>query len=450
MANEPHARPFDSDTITEDYFREFLIQPRTIGSVRPDISLQLFGRRFETPVMTAALSHLTGLKEDGLVEMARGAAAAGALTLVGMTQAEQYAAIAATGAPLVRIVKPFADEDKVMAQLRQAEALGAVAVGMDVDHIFDRNGEYDVVFGEAMGPKNWDDIARYCAATRLPFLVKGVLHPQEAALCKQAGVGGIVVSHHHGLVPTSVPALMVLPEIRAQVGPGYPVLVDGSITDGVQALKALALGATAVCVGRALIPPIRENGPEGAPNHCAHLGRAARRAGADRRGGAECAGRLCAAPGKIMTITEVTQNKKRYLPLLLLADEQEDMIDRYLARGRMFVLEEAGEVVAECVVTDEGGGVAEIKNLAVAPAAQRRGYGRAMLAFAESACAGFAALQVGTGDSPATVPFYERCGFVRAYRIPGFFTYHYDHPIFEGGVQLTDMVVLRKTLPRQN
>ena len=71
MANEPHVRPFDSDTITEDYFREFLIQPRTIGSVRPDISLQLFGRRFETPVMTAALSHLTGLKEDGLVEMAQ-------------------------------------------------------------------------------------------------------------------------------------------------------------------------------------------------------------------------------------------------------------------------------------------------------------------------------------------------------------------------------------------
>ena len=271
MANEPHVRPFDSDTITEDCFREFLIQPRTIGSVRPDISLQLFGRRFETPVMTAALSHLTGLKEDGLVEMARGAATAGALTLVGMTQAEQYAAIAATGAPLVRIVKPFADEDKVMAQLRQAEELGAVAVGMDVDHIFDRNGEYDVVFGEAMGPKNWDDIARYCAATRLPFLVKGVLHPQEAALCKQAGVGGIVVSHHHGLVPTSVPALMVLPEIRAQVGPGYPVLVDGSITDGVQALKALALGATAVCVGRALIPPIRENGPEGARQTIARI-----------------------------------------------------------------------------------------------------------------------------------------------------------------------------------
>ena len=125
MANEPHARPFDSDTITEDYFREFLIQPRTIGSVRPDISLQLFGRRFETPVMTAALSHLTGLKEDGLVEMARGAAAAGALTLVGMTQAEQYAAIAATGAPLVRIVKPFADEDKVMAQLNLTAELKA-------------------------------------------------------------------------------------------------------------------------------------------------------------------------------------------------------------------------------------------------------------------------------------------------------------------------------------
>ena len=72
---------------------------------------------------------------------------------------------------------------------------------MDVDHIFDRNGEYDVVFGEAMGPKNWDDIARYCAATRLPFLVKGVLHPQEAALCKQAGCG-----RHRGLAPPWVGA----------------------------------------------------------------------------------------------------------------------------------------------------------------------------------------------------------------------------------------------------
>ena len=64
-----------------------------------------------------------------------------------------------------------------------------------------------------------------------------------------------------------------------------------------------------------------------------------------------------------MKIIEVTEDKKRYLELLLLADEQEDMIDRYLDRGRMLVLDDSG-VKCECVVTDEGDGVLEIKNLA--------------------------------------------------------------------------------------
>ena len=92
-----------------------------------------------------------------------------------------------------------------------------------------------------------------------------------------------------------------------------------------------------------------------------------------------------------MEIREVTENKKKYLPLLLLADEQEDMIDRYLDRGTMYVLsveEENAEeqtmeeqVVGECVVTDEGRGILEIKNLAVAPAFQRRGYGQRLIDF---------------------------------------------------------------------
>ena len=141
------------------------------------------------------------------------------------------------------------------------------------------------------------------------------------------------------------------------------------------------------------------------------------------------------------------ENRKRYLPLLLLADEQESMVDRYLERGTMYVLEDGGEVLAECVVTDEGGGVLELKNLAVAPAFQRRGYGRRLIRFLETAYAGsHRILQVGTGDSPATLPFYERCGFVRCRRVKNFFTDHYDHPIFEGGVQLTDMVYLQKPL----
>ena len=106
-----------------------------------------------------------------------------------------------------------------------------------------------------------------------------------------------------------------------------------------------------------------------------------------------------------MDIREVKSDKKRYLSLLLLADEQEDMIDRYLDRGIMYVLDDGG-VKAECVLTEEGGGVLEIKNLAVDPACQGKGYGRALVEFAARRYRDqYAILQVGTGDSTLTVPF---------------------------------------------
>ena len=135
------------------------------------------------------------------------------------------------------------------------------------------------------------------------------------------------------------------------------------------------------------------------------------------------------------------REKKRYLDLLLLADEQEDMIDRYLERGTMYVLE------AECVVTDEGGGVLELKNIAVEPGVQGRGYGKALVDFLLRTYAGrYAVLQVGTGDSPATIPFYESCGFRRHHLVKNFFTDHYNHPICECGVPLVDMVYLQREM----
>ena len=114
-----------------------------------------------------------------------------------------------------------------------------------------------------------------------------------------------------------------------------------------------------------------------------------------------------------MRIEQVKDDKKRYLSLLLLADEQENMIDRYLELGTMYVLRDGG-VKAECVVTDEGNGVLELKNIAVDPAFWGRGYGRALIDFIVSTYSGrYSVLQVGTGDSPATLPFYEACGFCR-------------------------------------
>ena len=145
-------------------------------------------------------------------------------------------------------------------------------------------------------------------------------------------------------------------------------------------------------------------------------------------------------------IRRVETNKKQYLALLLLADEQEDMIDRYLERGSMYVLEDDG-VKAECVVTDEGGGVLELKNIAVEPDFQGKGYGKALVDFLIRTYAGqYMLLQVGTGDSPSTIPFYESCGFCRHHLVKNFFTDHYDHPNYECGVKLVDMVYLQREL----
>ena len=147
-----------------------------------------------------------------------------------------------------------------------------------------------------------------------------------------------------------------------------------------------------------------------------------------------------------MEIREVKENKKEYISLLLLADEQEDMIDRYLELGTMYVLDDCG-IKSECVVTDEGSRILEIKNISVYPEFQGRGYGRNLISFlSEFYKVDFDILQVGTGDSPLTIPFYEKCGFKRHHIIKNFFVENYDHPIFECGVQLIDMIYLQRDI----
>ncbi|MBR1824185.1 MAG: GNAT family N-acetyltransferase [Ruminococcus sp.] len=146
-------------------------------------------------------------------------------------------------------------------------------------------------------------------------------------------------------------------------------------------------------------------------------------------------------------IKRITEDKRQFMELLLIGDEQEDMVMKYLDRGELYVLYLDGEAAGVCVLTDEGGGVCELKNIAVKPELQRKGLGRELLCFAEDSCRGrFRRLILGTGDSPLTVPFYEKCGYVRTHRVKNFFTDNYDHPIFEAGVQLVDMIYFEKEL----
>lgn len=145
-----------------------------------------------------------------------------------------------------------------------------------------------------------------------------------------------------------------------------------------------------------------------------------------------------------MKVEIIKNNKKKYIDLLLLADEQESMIDRYLERGTMFALFD-NDLKAICVVTDEGNNVCELKNIATVPLYQGKGYGKLLV---EYVCnyyrENYKKMIVGTGDSLLTIPFYKTCGFVETHRVKNFFTDYYDHPIFEDGKQLIDMVYLSK------
>jgi ribosomal protein S18 acetylase RimI-like enzyme len=145
-----------------------------------------------------------------------------------------------------------------------------------------------------------------------------------------------------------------------------------------------------------------------------------------------------------MKIEEVLGDRRRFLDLLLLGDEQESMIDAYLDRGDMFALYDGG-LKSICVVTREGDSICELKNIATYEECQGQGYGRRLVEYIFEHYRGRCRVMlVGTGDSPRILRFYERCGFTVSHRIENFFLDHYDHPIFDCGEQLVDMVYLRR------
>lgn len=143
-------------------------------------------------------------------------------------------------------------------------------------------------------------------------------------------------------------------------------------------------------------------------------------------------------------ISRAESNKRKYLPLLLLGDEQESLIAGYLDRGDLFVLEGAGEVCGVCVVTKENPGVYEIQNIAVAPKHQRRGFGRTLIEFVWKHYPDLNELCLGTGDSPSTIAFYQALGFVETGREKEYFLLRYDHPIYEDGKRLVDRILLKR------
>jgi len=147
-----------------------------------------------------------------------------------------------------------------------------------------------------------------------------------------------------------------------------------------------------------------------------------------------------------MRIEKITHNKKQYLDLLLLADEQEDMIDKYLENGDMFALFD-DDLKTICVVVAIDSETCELKNIATYPKYQGKGYAKALIKFISDFYKDkYKTMLVGTGEVPSILSFYESCGFEKSHCIKNFFTDNYNHIMFEEGIQLIDMVYLKKKL----
>lgn len=268
-------------------FDRLALWPRPLADVAGgDARLELFGAVHEHPIFLAPVAYQRLAHPEGEAATARAAGALGACMVVSTLTSVSPEAIAhaAPGAPRWFQLYFRPDRGFTESLVRRAEALGFGALVVTVDAPFagvrlrerragfrlppdvsavllageppappyPNDADASPVFDGAMrAAPTWEDLARLRALTRLPLLIKGVLHPEDAARALDLGLDGVIVSNHGGRVLDGTPAaLEALPGIVARVAGRAPVLLDGGVTRGTDVLKALALGARAVLIGR--------------------------------------------------------------------------------------------------------------------------------------------------------------------------------------------------------
>jgi isopentenyl diphosphate isomerase/L-lactate dehydrogenase-like FMN-dependent dehydrogenase len=253
----------NSELITREYFDSLQVELRTIDAAEASTETELFGVSFSTPVMVTALSGLDKTCPNGMVETARGAAAAGAIMWSGIGSEEELEALIGTGAKVIKIIKPYADQDLIFKKIAHAEKAGVLALGMDTDFVFGGRRRKGFAMEYPVSPKTLSDIKSFVKAAGVPFILKGILSEQDAEKALEAGAGGIVVSHHQGIIDSAVPPLKILPRIARVINNRIPIFVDCGIVKGMDAFKALALGAKAVGIGKAVMKGLAAEGAAG-------------------------------------------------------------------------------------------------------------------------------------------------------------------------------------------
>jgi len=274
----------------EAYARWQLRTRRLVDLSKMDMSVELFGHRYASPIFLCPLGYQKAFNPEGEVGVARAAKARNALQILSTVSSSSIAeVIKAREAPIWYQLYTTNNLDVAIQLVKRAEAQGCAAVAVTVDLPIGRNTETATRWAradtrtctschgpagptmtgrpmfagiETSGPPllnstpalTWDFIRRLKDATKMKVLVKGLESGDDAALAVKYGCDGVMVSNHGGrATETARGTLESLPEVVAAVKGRIPVLVDGGVRRGTDALKALALGATAVGIGRPYI-----------------------------------------------------------------------------------------------------------------------------------------------------------------------------------------------------
>lgn len=265
-------------------FQRAALRPRVLRDVSNlDTSTTFLGQELSLPVIVAPLGHLTQFHEDGEAELALGTEGEGSIlfistqTRISLREVREYS----PNSRLAWQVYFYGSREWVEGQVKEAEQLGAVAICVCVDgpkrpvRYLDREARYDGRdHGRFSAPRvpdtlmnlrtTWKDMEWLRSATGLPLILKGIMTPEDARLAIDIGADCVWVSNHGGrTVDSGLATLEVIEEIRGEVGPDYPLVLDGGVRTGSDVVRAIALGADLVAIGRPAAYGLAAGGAEG-------------------------------------------------------------------------------------------------------------------------------------------------------------------------------------------
>ncbi|MFC1977345.1 alpha-hydroxy-acid oxidizing protein [Chloroflexota bacterium] len=248
----------------EEIFQRYKFRQQAINSVEATTETKLLDVELKVPVIMSSITNpIPQIQENGLLKVARALKETGSLMCLGSRIPSNLKEVVEVGVPVVLTVKPYADRNRLMETISEAEEAGVTWVGIEVDagmgtKIADRQMVKDC------SPISVDEIKEIKQRISRPLVLKGILGAEDAERALEAGADVIVVSNHGAHTIDYLPhPLEVMDEIVGVVARQIPIIVDGGFRRGTDVLKALALGAQAVGLGRPILYGLAADGEEG-------------------------------------------------------------------------------------------------------------------------------------------------------------------------------------------